>query len=342
MISLATSLVNLRVRNNITKALDDNRLGSGEFISLFEERVASYMPSRHAVAVSNGTLADIVGLAALKTKKPLKTEVIVPALTFIAQTNSVLINGLTPVFVDIGDDFQIDANKIEEKITDKTLAIFPVHLLGKKCNMKKIMDLARKYDLYVIEDCCEAFGIKGGGDIQTYSFFPSHTITTGEGGMVCTDNDELAELVRSLSNHGRYSDDILDKFHFKYVGFNAKMSNITAAIGAAIVDTADGVISKRKKNVFLLNELTGNEWYAESPHCYPLLSFKRDEDMKRLWDKGIECRKLFSCLPQEKAYRFLNIKERFPVAEEVTQTGYFLPIHQGLTHEDIIFMADNL
>jgi len=330
MISLAYSLITNEVRKNVNTCLDENRLSQGGFIKEFEDKVAKYIGAKHAMAVCNGTMADIVALAALRQRNPFKTEVIVPALTFVAQTNSVLINGLTPVFVDIGEDLQIDINKIKEKITRNTLAIFPVHLLGKECNIEAI----KQFNLPVIEDCCEAFGVWEKSEFGTYSFFPSHTITTGEGGMIITNDDLLAEFARKIMNHGRRSDNILEKFHFDFLGYNGKMSNVLASIGSALMPLADEIIEQRKRNVEIYNQIIGGDWYAVSPHAYPYFyrnSKLRDETLIRLEENGIEARKLFSCLPTKE----YGLKGDYPIAEEVGGNGLFLPIHQGLTLEDI-------
>ncbi|MCH7535709.1 MAG: DegT/DnrJ/EryC1/StrS family aminotransferase [Bacteroidetes bacterium] len=360
MISLATSRINTQVRRNIEKCLDDNRIGQGEFIEKFEHKVATYMHAKHAIAVCNGSMADMVAVAALKACNPGKTEVIVPALTFIAHTNSVLINGLTPIFVDIKGDFQIDESRIQALITGNTLAIFPVHLLGKACDINKIKELADRYNIGLVEDCCEAFGgedytgkkLGTFGDFGTFSFFPSHTITTGEGGMLITNDDKLAELARSIRNHGRTGDSVLGKFHFNHLGFNGKMSNLLAAIGCAVMDTPDQVIEKRKENVEYLKTRipsTGmgmGNWSATSPHCYPMIAsaLNRDEILLKLQAKGVEARKLFSCLPtQEKAYEHLGYsKTDFYIARMVGDYGYFIPIHQDLTKEDLDYMVSCL
>lgn len=353
-ISLATSKITDKVRENVDACLNENRIGQGRFNLEFEEKATEYFDVKHAISVSSGSMADVVALAAIKIKNPGKTEVIVPALTFIAHTNSVIINGLKPVFVDVGFDYQIDVEQVKKKINSKTLAIFPVHLLGKSCDIEEIVKIANKKNVAVIEDCCEAFGGKIGkkrfgtfGDFGTFSFFPSHTITTGEGGMIITNDDELAELARSLRNHGRRSEEILEKFHFDHIGFNAKMSNILAAIGVAMIDEADSVIEKRKQNVQYLNKLFSDIWYAESPHCYPMMAierWERNKEIIHLEENGIESRKLFSCIPtQEKAYDFLEYEEgKFPIAEKIGNLGYFLPIHQDLTEEDLDYMISKV
>jgi len=347
MISLATSKVTQAVRDNIEDCLNENRIGQGRFNKEFEDRVAAYMGVKHAIAVCNGSMADIVALGALKAKYPDKDEVIVPAYTFIAQTNAILINGLKPVFVDVEKcDFQLNHVQVEKAITDKTLCIFPVHLFGRDCYIDALLDIAIDYDLPVVEDCCEAYGgqtetkQKFGtfGDFGTFSFFPSHTITTGEGGIIITDDDELSGIARQVANHGRRGNNILDKFHFDVFGYNGKMSNVLASIGCAVVDSADEVIEKRQKNVDLYNKLLNKYWYAESPHCYPVVcesEIQRNTILQVLESNGIEARKAFSCLPtQEKVYA--NFGGKYPIAEELGKVALFVPVHQDLSEKDII------
>lgn len=329
-ISLACSVVNRKVRANVKACLDENRLGQGRFIKEFEDGVAKFVGTKHAIAVSSGSMADMVAIAALKEQYPGKDEVIVPALTFIAQTNAVLINGLKLVFVDIGVDLQIDASRIKEKITDKTLCIFPVHLLGRKCDISRI----KSFGLPVVEDSCEGFGTYSNTDFATYSFFPSHTITTGEGGMIVTNSDKNAEWARKIMNHGRKSDKIEEKFHFDCLGFNGKMSNVLAAIGCGVIDTAHAVIEKRKKNVNLFNKIMKLDWFAESPHGYPLFyrdSEERDSVLRKLEYNGIEARKIFSCLPTAE----YHLEGDYPIAESIGQRGLYVPVHQELKEKDI-------
>lgn len=331
-ISLACSVVNDKVRENINTCLDENRLGQGRFIKEFEDKVAKFVGAKHAIAVSSGSMADIVALAVIKEQNPGKTEVIVPALTFIAHINAVIINGLTPVFVDIGQDLQVNPEEIKNKITDKTLAIFPVHLLGKKCNIEEIKRVA--LSIPIIEDSCEGFGLFNQTDFATYSFFPSHTITTGEGGMIVTDNDNHAMWARKIMNHGRKSDHILQKFHFDCLGFNGKMSNILASIGCAVISGADDVIKARQKNVLHLNRLMKEKWFAESPHGYPIFykdSEERDAKLLKLEANDVEARKIFSCIPTQELEQFGD----YPIAEDIGKRGLYVPIHQNLSKNDI-------
>ena len=326
-ISLATSTINKTVRKNVKECLDTGRIGGGRFVKEFEDKVAEYMGAKHAIATCNGSMADIVALATLKVLNPSKTEVIVPALTFIAQTNAVLINGLTPIFVDIKEDYQIDDTKVS--ITDNTLAVFPANLLGKIAPI-----VPGEFDVPMVEDSCEAFGIRRGEAMTIFSFFPSHTITTGEGGMIITDSDTHAEIARKMINHGRRSDKILEKFHYDFMGFNGKTSNVAAAIGLGVMEEVDEIIETRKKNVFLYNNFLENDFYAESPHAYPYIyknQLVRDARLLTLEMEGIEARKIFSCIPTAE----YGMKGNFPVAEKIASHGLFVPIHQDLTQKEI-------
>ena len=158
--------------------------------------------------------------------------------------------------------------------------------------------------------------------------------------MILTDDKKIAELCKKIRNHGRRSDDILDKFHFDIFGYNGKMSNITAAIGSGVVENTDGIIFKRKKNVKALNEATGKDWYAESPHCYPVECENRnarDNKMKELYANGVETRKLFSSLPtQERVYRDMEYERGcFPVAEDIGERYLYVPCHQNLLDNEL-------
>lgn len=337
-ITLGTADINWKTILNFIDCYFNKRIGQGKFIEMFERKVAKFVGTKYAISTCNGSTADLVSLLALKQLYPNKTEVIVPALTFIAQTNSIIFAGLKPVFVDVRYDYQINSSLIEKSITENTLAIMPANLLGKKCDMDKIIELSKKYHLPILEDSCEAFGIKP-YLMATYSFYPSHTISTGEGGMIVTDNDKIASLCYTIRSHGRRAGNPLDAFHFDIIGFNGRMSNISAAIGSSVIGLAGKIIKKRRDNVVMLNEATEQNWYAESPHSYPVMcATKKERDSKilELDNSGIESRTIFSSLPtQEKAYNMRYKLGDFPIAEDIGNRGFYVPIHQNLSKKDI-------
>ena len=349
MITLGTVNISEKTKQLMQEALDEGSVGQGKYIKDFEEKLASFLGAKYVIATSSGTMANACALAAVKEKDNYKrNEVIVPALTFIAQINSIYYNHLKPVFVDVRKDFQIDVNKIEENITENTLAIMPVHLFGRPANMDKILEIANKHNLFVVEDACEALGSKYKnqfvgtiGDMGAFSFYVSHSITTGEGGAITTNDEKLAELVISLRNHGRKSEKIEEKFIFPRIGFSGKMNSMEAIVGLGIIDDLPKFIKLRHDNAVKIEFLTEGKDEYIVPHCLPVLVSsreRRDELLTLIPRKyGIEVRQAFYSIPtQSEAYAFLGQKEgAYPVAEEIGNKGLYLPCHQNLGEEDL-------
>lgn len=360
MIRLGTVNITERSKELMKEALEKGEIGSGgSSIGAFEAELAKWLGVKHAISASSGTMADACALAAAKCLAGGgKDEVIVPALTFIAQINAVWYNHLKPVFVDADWDFNISVEQIERKITKKTLAIMPTHLLGRPARMDEIMAMAKARGAFVIEDACEALGsryrgAKAGaiGDMGCFSFFVSHSIATGEGGAVVTNNDDLAEMARSLRNHGRQSDHFHEKFLFPRIGFSAKMNSMEAIIGLGVIPELDKYVDARRQNLLILNDLTGNPWMVERgdeyivPHSYPLMA-KSNEDRQRLLidlpqKHGIESRQLFYSIPTQcEAYAFLGERPgSYPVAETVGERGFYVPCHQNVAYEELKHIA---
>lgn len=330
-IRLGNVFLNEKTEELVLQVLREGKIGQSEMVQEFERRFAEFLGVKYAIATANGTMADTIALAVLKSKFPGKTKVAVPALTFIAQINSVYYNHLEPVFYDVGKEPYVD---------EETLCVFPVHLLGKPVKIPT--------GVPVIEDACEALGSKLNGkycgtmgDMGTFSFFPSHTITTGEGGMIVTDNDEYAEVARKLRNHGKNKS---DDFKFDVIGFNGKMGSLQAAIGVSLMDTLQEQIEKRHNNYILMGGKEGPDEYIV-PHGFPMFYESRDEKMEELKEAGIECRRLFSSIPtQEKAYEFLGYYKLgdFPEAERIGDTGLYVPCHQGLALDEIDYIRRRL
>lgn len=362
MISLGAVNISKKTKLLLNEALDKGIVGQGKYIKDFEEGLANFLGVKHAIAVANGTLADAVALASVKVQDGgQRDEVIVPALTFIAQINAVYYNHLKPVFIDANYDYEIDADKIEEKITEKTLAIMPTHILGRPADMKKINALVKKHHLFVIEDSCEALGSRlqdqlcgTMGDMGCFSFYVSHSITTGEGGAIVTNDDALAERARSLRNHGRQGTKPGEHYLFPHIGFSAKMNAMEAIVGLGIIDELSKYIEKRHQNVMKMNALMDKNWFAEKPgeyivpHGYPVMAESeelRNELLKILPEKyGIEARQIFYSIPtQSGAYKFLGEKEgSYPVAEDIGKKGLYVPCHQNLADKDLIEITDAL
>ena len=223
---------------------------TGKYVTQFEEEFSRYCGVRYGIAVSNGTTALHLALAALGIG--VGDEVIVPDITFAATINAVIYTGAVPVIVDIEENsWCIDPNEIEKAVTPKTKAVIPVHIYGQSCDMGRICDIARKHHLYIVEDCAEAHGAEWAskkvgsfGIISCFSFFGNKVLTTGEGGMCVTDSRELNDRMRILRDHGMSRE---RKYYHEVVGFNYRMTNMQAAIGVAQLEHIDEILEWRSE-----------------------------------------------------------------------------------------------
>lgn len=353
-------------KKNFQRVFDKNWASEGDNVREFEKKFADKFNYKHAIATSSGTDAVIVSCAALYDFGAERgDEIIVPALSFVATTNAVLAAGFIPKFVDVElETLNIDPARIEEAITEKTRAIMVVHTMGKPCDMDSILNIAKKYNLKVIEDACEAHGatykdkIVGTiGDLGAFSFYTAHQIVCGEGGMVTTDDDALADVVRSVKSHGRPPGSIF--FDFQRIGFNSKMNDLEAAIGLEGIETFDEFFTTRKTNLYTLLDLTEDlseycyfikeEKYEKiSPHAFPIVlrdtKFNRNKLYQYLESKGIQCKTLFGSLPtQHNAFKFLKYTlGDFPVSEYIGENGLHFGMHQYLNRDDMKYINDVL
>ena len=347
-------------REMIDEALKTKWVTRGKYVQEFEERFAQLFGVKEAVAVSSGTDADAIACAVLYDFGAERgDEIIVPALTFVATGNAVLQAGFHPVFVDVNrETLNIDPQKIEEAITPRTRAIMPVHLMGKPAAMDEILMIAKKHKLHVIEDAAEAHGaeykgkkIGSIGEMAALSLYAAHIITTIEGGIVITDNAQMADALRSLRNHG-----IEGKFQFKRIGFSAKMNEIEAAVGIGNIKIFDQILEKRRRNLLYLIEkfkqfeehfITIKEESHEKigPHAFSIIvregaNFKKDEFVQFIEDAGVDSRNLFYSIPTQCAnYAFLGKKlGDFPEAEYCSDNGTHIGIHQDIELEDLDYV----
>lgn len=353
-------------RKYVQAALDRNWISEGENVKEFEQKFADKFGYKHAIATSSGTDADICCCAALYDFGAKRgDEIIVPALCFVSCANSILAAGFIPKFVDIEvETLNIDPNKIEKAITKKTRGIMVVHTMGKPCEMDSIGQIAKAHNLMIIEDACEAHGAtyKGRvvgsiGDMGAFSFYAAHLVVSGEGGTVVTNNDEIANVIRSVKSHGRPYGSIY--FDFQRIGFNSRMNELTAAIGLEGLEYFNETFNKRKTNLYKLLKLTqelSDYFYfirEESfekvcPHAFPIVLKDKKHDCTKLYQylesKGIQCKTLFGSLPtQHKAFRFLNYKYgQFPASEYVGENGLHFGIHQYLNDNDLLYISDTL
>lgn len=346
MIRLADVHIDSRTRLEVDRILKQGMIGQSHVIDEFERVFSNYLGVNHCVAVSSGTMADTIALAVLKHFNPGKTEVIVPCNTFIAQVNAIVYNGLTPVFVDVLPDGNMNVPLAEEKMNQKTLCLYPAHILGKPADLLSLSQMCRAFKVRMVEDSCEALGSEYSagftgfkkcgsfGDMGTFSFYPSHTMTTGEGGMIATDNEEFAEAARKIRNHGRMDS---PDFVFQSFGFNGKMSSLQAAVGIGQLRHLPKSVEKRMK----VYALYGRKDTPEMKTCPHAVSFdfgsQRDAVLARLRSHGIECRKMFPCIPFELPYRHLGYspEKDFLSGQNVADRQLYVPSHETISQSDV-------
>jgi len=335
----------------------------GKFVEEFEERFASYVGVKHAIAVSSGTTALHLAVAALDLKPG--DEVIMPTFTMIACANVARYMGAKPVLVDSEPStWNVDPSKIEEKITERTKAIMAVHIYGHPSDMDPIVKVAKNYGLYVIEDAAEAHGAeyKGRkvgsiGDIGCFSFYANKIITTGEGGMVVTNDDNIAERVRRLRDQG-YNISLRKWLVHDFIGYNYRLTNLQAAVGLAQLERIEEFVKKHRENAYyynrLLKEIQGITLPPEAPwakNVYwmytilvneEILGITRDDLMKKLEEYGIDSRATFLPIHQQPPYKDMYKHEKYPIAELLGRRGINLPSGNTTTKEDIEYVVSAL
>lgn len=349
----------------INQVLSTPFLSIGPKIKEFEEKIANYTGTKYAIAVNSGTSGLHLCIRSLDIKDG--DEVITTPFSFIASANCILFERAKPIFVDIDKGtLCLDVNKIEEKITKKTKAILPVHIFGHPCQMDKIMEIAKKHNLKVIEDACEAIGAEykgrkagSSGNCGVFAFYPNKQITTAEGGMVVTNDEKIAKLCQSMRNQGRDEDDTW--LSYSRLGYNYRMTEMSAALGVAQMDRVEEMLEKRQKVANLYNErltkIEGIEipyidagikmsWFVYVIRLDPKRFSKEDRDqiMKELKARGINCRDYFPPIHLEPFYqkRFGYEKGSFPMTEEVSGLTIALPFYNNLTEKEINYISSTL
>ncbi len=343
----------------VSNSLQSGWLVQGENVKLFEKSISEYINAKNVIAVSSGTAALHLAILALGIGE--NDEVILPSFTFPATANVVSLSNAIPVLVDIDlKTFNIDVAKIEEKITKRTRAIMPVHQFGLAANIDEIKQIARKHSLFVVEDAACALGSKhnGGfcgniGDLGCFSFHPRKVITTGEGGAIATNNDELAEKIRLLRNHGIFR--VNEKIDFTEIGFNYRMTDFQGALGKIQMTRLKDFIDNRRRIArFYKENLKDFEFVTlpnseeESTHIYQtyhiLLNEKINRDLliSKLKEKKIETNYGASNLSVLTSLKKYAKNEVFRNSQIAFQQGLALPIFPSLTENEIIFVCENL
>lgn len=343
----------------VTDAVSTGWISSaGKYVSEFEKQFAAYCGCKYGVAVCNGTISLHLALVALGIGKG--DEVIIPTFTMIASAFAVCYTGATPVFVDADKNtWNIDVSKIEEKITPRTKAIMPVHIFGQMCEMDKITDIAKKHHLFILEDAAEAHGaeynrIKAGAysDVASFSFFANKNITTGEGGMLVTNDEELYNKARYFKNVC-FPIDGNRNYKHDDIGFNYRMSNVIAAIGLAQVEKADEYKEMRIKNNVLYRQYLANvpgvlfQQVLPNALCVSWMNsiviepekygHSKDKLLAYLKENGIDTRLLFNGMHRQPSLinYGCDTTGNYPVSDWLTNNGFYLPSASNLTEETI-------
>ncbi|MGB6064392.1 MAG: DegT/DnrJ/EryC1/StrS family aminotransferase [Desulfomonilaceae bacterium] len=365
MIPVCEPVLNGREMKYVTECMETNWISSaGKYIPMFEEKFSQYCEVPFGVACSNCTTALHMSLVALGIGPG--DEVIIPDFTLIVSANTVILAGARPILVDVDSKtWCIDPALIEAKITPRTKAIMAVHMYGHPCDMEAIMGIAKRHNLFVIEDCAQAHGAevngkKAGsfGDASCFSFYGNKILTTGEGGMVLCRDEKLAERLRLLRNQGFQE----PRFVHDVVAFNYRLTNIQAAIGVAQTELVDEKVARKRWIGQVYNELlAGNPdltlpqeepWAKNVYWMYGILledSFgvTKDDLMGKLKEKGVDTRSFFCPMSLQPIFRgsdsrFPDVTGAYPVSVDLWKRGLYLPSGLGLTRPQMEQVVETL
>ena len=341
------SAVNSILKNGL---LTSSSNSGGKHVQLFEKSVSSYVKSKYAIAVNSGTSALQAALYALNIKEG--DEVLIPSFTFIATANAVTSTGAKPIFVDIlKENYTINPEEVQKKITRKTKAIIPVHLYGNVSHVETLSEISKKYNIPIIEDSSQSLGSTYKGkhagtffEMGCYSMYPSKVITSGEGGFIVTNNKKLRDKLLMIRNHG-----MIENHNTRILGLNLRLPEINAAIATAQIKKLPNFLKIRKKNAEILSELISDldvelpyhlkdekvNWYL-----YTIMTKKRNLLLDRLNKNGIGATTYYS-LPIHKTL-FYKQKTKLPITTWAASHTLSLPIHPKITQKNIEFIAKNL
>ncbi|MBR3627892.1 MAG: DegT/DnrJ/EryC1/StrS family aminotransferase [Elusimicrobia bacterium] len=363
-IAVCNTYLNGNEKKYLLDCIDTGWISSaGKYVKDFERKFAKYCDSNYAISVTSGTTALHIALTVLGIRKG--DEVIIPSFTMIACAFAVCYTGAKPVFVDVDKNtWTIDVNKIEEKITSKTKAIMPVHIFGNPCDMSKIIKIAKKYKLHVIEDCAEAHGatyknkkVGSFSSISAFSFFANKNLTTGEGGMVVTNNENYYNKLKYYRNMCYPLDKPRTYEHFD-IGFNYRMTNLQAAIGLAQTEKADYYKNLRIKNHELyktyLKDLQGIIFQKDQKKSVNVAWMNvilvdekkygktKDQLVEYLKQNGVDTRFLFTGMHKQKCLKDFkcDMSDKYPVTDMLTEKGFYLPSSSNLKKTEIRYICN--
>lgn len=349
-IPIAKPIIGQEEKNSVLEVMTSGNLAQGKYVENFENKFSEVISSNHCIAVNSGTSALHIGLLALGIKNG--DEVIVPSFTFAASANSIALTGATPIFADIDAlTFNLDPGQIESLITARTVAIMAVHLYGQPADMNAVMKIAKKHGLKVIEDASQSHLAHIGGknvgtfgDFGVFSFYPTKNMTSGEGGMITTNDPELNRIARLLRNQGmerRYENEI--------VGFNLRMTDIHAAIGLEQLKKLNGWTETRRNNAHYFNKhllgvsvptVIDNAFHVYHQYTIRIVNQSRNEFATKLDSMGIGTG-VYYPTPVHRLKSF-NLDTELPQTESACNEALSIPVHPSLTLEDLDRIIDGV
>ncbi len=367
MIKFVDPQVGKEEKEALNAVIDSKYLAEGPVARDFEKRFSEFVDSKYAIVTSNGTTALHLALEAIGIKPG--DEIITTPFTFIASSNSILFNGAIPIFADIDPEtYNLDPEKVEEKITKRTKGILPVHIFGNPCDMKALTDIANDHDLKIIEDACQSHGAYFDGkhtgtigEVGCFSFYASKNLPFGEGGAIVTDNEELKDEILCLRNHGRTPKG--GYFHTK-IGYNYRTSNLHAAIGVEQMKKLPAMLEVRRRNAnILLKELSDLDGFAmqkiydKAKHGWYIAAGRTDREdlpvtkvIEELKANDIGSRQIYD-IPSYKQPAYIDLNKYYywskfvkfpdyskvscPIAERIGKDHFEIPINPGVNEENM-------
>jgi perosamine synthetase len=365
MIPVCVPLLGEKELEYVSDCISSNWISSkGRYVEAFENKFSRYCNCRFGITTTSGTTSLHLALASIGVTHG--DEVIVPAFTMIGSVFPILYCGANPVLVDCEPNtWNMDVNRIEEKISNKTKAIMPVHIYGHPCDMDPILDIAKKYEVFVVEDAAEAHGalyrgrkVGGLGDVGCFSFYANKIITCGEGGMLVTNDEEIAKKAKSLKNLS-FEDGKNRVYLHSELGYNYRLTNLQAAVGLAQFERIDELVEMRRRNATIYNSLLKdvggitlpfeelwamNVYWMYSILIKPEFGVGRDELMRELKKKGIETRSFFVPMNKQPVFNNMGLFEadNYPVAEDLSRRGLYLPSSSGLKEKEIKYICQSI